>query len=149
MESKKNRKIDREEQIAEDEATIFAETGHMRDRDEMVQTGNRIVQGGSSTDIDDEWDPADGDRLTGVSDQSSEPVDAQFNQLARIAQDVRDSHDHRQPTVAKPADVADHFEKLSDEELMKYADVLGIPDRHKVPRMTLITRMREQSRAGL
>jgi len=149
MKPNKNKAIDREEQAAEDEATIFAETGHMRDRDEMLQTGNRIVQGGASTDIDDEWDPADGDRLTGVSDQSSEPVDAQLNQLARITQDVRDSHDHRQATVAKPVGVADHFEELSDDDLMKYADVLGIPDRQKVPRMTLITLIREQTRAGL
>jgi uncharacterized glyoxalase superfamily metalloenzyme YdcJ len=151
MDQKKNneRVINKEDQIADDEATIFAEAAHMRDRDEIVLTGNRTVQGGSSTDIDDEWDPADGDRLTGASDQSSEPVDSQLHQMGRITQDIRESQDHRQPTVAKPLDDDDNYEELSDEELMKYADVLGIPDRHEVPRMALIGKIREQSRAGL
>jgi hypothetical protein len=147
---KKNRNlIDKDEQTAEDEATIFAETAHIRDRDEILLDGNRIVQGGSATDIDDEWDPADGDRLTGGSDQSSEAVDAQLHQASRITQDIRESKDHRQPTVAKPVDEVDKFEELSDEELMKYADVLGIPERHEVPRMKLIGLIREQTRAGL
>jgi hypothetical protein len=115
----------------------------------MLLDGNRTVQGGSSTDIDDEWDPADGDRLAGASDQSSEAVDAQLHQMGRITQDIRESRDHRQPTVAKPVDDHDNYESLSDEELMKYADVLGIPDRQTVPRMTLIGKIREQTRAGL
>jgi hypothetical protein len=149
MEHKKNNTIDKEQQTAEDEATIFAETAHIRDRDEIMLDGNRIVQGGASTDIDDEWDPADGDRLAGVSDQSSEAVDAQLNHLGRITQDVRESQDHRSPTVAKPMGAADHFEELSDEDLMKYADVLGIPDRQLVSRMALIGKIREQTRAGL
>ncbi|HYX34158.1 MAG TPA: hypothetical protein VE954_13720 [Oligoflexus sp.] len=141
--------IDKDQQTAEDEATIFAETAHMRDRDEMVLDGNRIVQGGASTDIDDEWDPADGDRLTGGSEQSSEAVDSQLNHMGRITQDIRESRDHRAPTLAKPMDDDDHFEDLSDEDLMKYADVLGIPDRQSVPRMALIGKIREQTRAGL
>jgi hypothetical protein len=149
MERKMKSVIDKEEQTAEDEATIFAETAHIRDRDEFVLDGNRTVQGGSATDIDDEWDPADGDRLTGISDQSSEAVDAQLHQTSRIAQDIRETHDHRQPTVAKPAGADDNYEELSHEELMKYADVLGIPDRQTVPRMTLIGLIREQTRAGL
>lgn len=149
MDRKNKNVIDKEEQTAEDEATIFAETAHIRNRDEMLLDGNRTVQGGSSTDIDDEWDPADGDRLAGASDQSSEAVDAQLHQMSRITQDIRESRDHRQPTVAKPIDDDDNYESLSDEELMKYADVLGIPDRQAVPRMTLIGKIREQTRAGL
>jgi hypothetical protein len=149
MDQKKKNVIDKDEQTADDEATIFAESAHIRDRDEIMLDGNRTVQGGSSTDIDDEWDPSDGDRLTGGSDQSSEAVDAQLHQMGRIAQDVRESRDHRQPTVARPIDDDDNYETLSDEDLMKYADVLGIPDRHEVPRMQLIGKIREQTRAGL
>ncbi len=149
MDHKKKILIDKEDQAAQDEATIFADTAHIRDRDEIVQDGHRIVQGGSSTDIDDEWDPSDGDRLSGTSDQSSEAVDAQLHQLDRITQDLRESRDHRHPTAAKPKVDDDHFEKLSDEELMKYADDLGIPERQSIPRMMLIGKIREQTRAGL
>jgi hypothetical protein len=149
MDKKKKNLIDKDEQTAADEATIFAESAHIRDRDEMLLDGNRIVQGGASTDIDDEWDPADGDRLAGNSDQSSEAVDAQLHQASRITQDIRETKDHRQPTVAKPIDDEDNFDELSDAELMKYADVLGIPERHEVPRMKLIGLIREQTRAGL
>jgi len=143
------RAINKEDQTAADEATIFGETAHIRDRDEIVLDGNRTLQGGSSADLDDEWDPADGDRLTGAADQSSEPVDAQLHQLGRIRQDIRESQDHRQSTVAKPMDDDDNYEELSDDELMKYADVLGIPDRQEVLRMALIGKIREQTRAGL
>lgn len=149
MEEKKKVHIDKQEQAEEDEATIFAETAHIRNRDEIVMDGNRIVQGGSSTDIDDEWDPSDEERLNGISDMSSDAVDAQLSTVERISEPIRNSRDHHRPTLAKPAAKGDNYESLSDEELMKYADVLGIPDRQKVPRMKLIGLIREQERRGL
>ncbi len=149
MDHKKKNLIDKDEQAAQDEATIFADTAHIRDRDEIMQDVHRKVQGGSATDIDDEWDPSDGDRLAGTSDQSSEAVDAQLHQLERITEDVRESRDHRHPTAARPKVDDDHFEKLSDEELMKYADVLGIPERQSIPRKKLIGKIREETRSGL
>lgn len=132
MEKKKKteRVINRDEQTAEDEATIFAETAHFQDRDEILLDSN----GGASTDVDAEWDPADGDRLTGVSHQSPEAMDAQLR---------------RQQTVAKSMADDDNYEELSDDDLMKYADVLGIPERHEVSRLVLIGKIREQTRVGL
>ena len=149
QDQKKTANQQSQEQIDDDADTIFAETGHIRDRDEIMLTGNRVVQGGSSADIDDEWDPSDGDRLSGESDQSSEAVDAQFKEVGRISEDIRDTRDHHQATLAKPIGGEDDYENLSDDDLMKHADVLGIPDRGNVPRMKLIGLIREQERLGL
>lgn len=138
-----------EDELSSDEETIFLETGHLADRDGMALNGNRIVQGGSTADVDDSWAFDRKDRLLGDSDHSSDAVDAQFAAVGQITEDIVDPATHHDPTPAIPLDHRNEFDRFSDEELLRMADVLGIPDRTKLMRPKLIERIRHYEARGL
>ncbi|MBC7662141.1 MAG: hypothetical protein H7249_20790 [Chitinophagaceae bacterium] len=133
-----------------DEDTIFEEVGHFKNRDEMLSDGNRIVQGGDPTDIDDTWTYDRYDRLLGDVAQSSEPIDVQLSKVGSIADDVRDSQSHRMATPAIPIDTRhDEFDTLTDHELASLADSFGIPERQGLGRDKLIRKLREVEMRGI
>jgi hypothetical protein len=133
-----------------DADTIFEEVGHFRNRDEMMTDGNRIIQGGDPSDIDDTWTYERYDRLLGDVAQSSEAVDIQLSKVGAMADDIRDSSSHREATPAIPIDTRkDEFDMLSDHELASLADSFGIPERHGLGRDKLIRKLREVEMRGI
>jgi hypothetical protein len=133
-----------------DEDTIFEEVGHFKDRDEMLTDGNRIIQGGDASDIDDTWTYDRYDRLLGDVAQSSEAVDVQLSKVGGIADDVRDSGSHRMGTPAIPLDTRrDEFDELNDHQLQSLADSFGIPERQGLSRDKLIRKIREYEMRGI
>lgn len=127
-----------------DADTIFEEVGHFRNRDEIMTDGNRIIQGGDSSDIDDTWTYERYDRLLGDVAQSSEAIDVQLSKVGAMADDIRESGSHREGTPAIPYDTrSDEFDALSDHELASLADSFGIPERQGLGREKLIRKLRE------
>lgn len=136
--------------VDSDADTIFEEVGHFRDRDELMTDGNRIIQGGDPSDIDDTWSYERYDRLLGDVAQSSEAVDIQLSKVGSMADDIRESGSHREATPAIPYDTRkDEFDLLSDHELESLADSFGIPDRQGLGREKLIRKLREVEMKGL
>ena len=139
-----------EKDLETDEDTIFEEVGHFRNRDEVLTDGNRIIQGGDSSDIDDSWTYERYDRLLGDVAQSSEAVDIQLSKVDGITDDIRDTRSHHDSTPAIPIDDRrDEFDALSDKELISVADSFGIPDRQGLPRDKLIRKIRAVEMRGL
>ncbi|MES2746192.1 MAG: hypothetical protein V4655_12240 [Bdellovibrionota bacterium] len=137
-------------ELDSDADTIFEEVGHFRNRDEMMTDGNRIIQGGDLSDIDDTWTYERYDRLMGDVAQSSEAVDIQLSKVGAMADDVRDSGSHREATPAIPADTRkDEFDMLSDHELESLADSFGIPERQGLSRDKLIRKLRQVEMRGI
>lgn len=137
-------------EIDNDEDTIFEEVGHFKNRDEMLTDGNRIIQGGDPSDIDDTWTYDRYDRLMGDVAQSSEAVDIQLSKVGGITDDVRDSSSHRIATPVIPLDTRnDEFDALSDHQLESLADSFGIPDRQGLGRDKLIRKLREVEMRGI
>lgn len=133
-----------------DEDTIFEEVGHFKNRDEMLTDGNRIVQGGDASDIDDTWTYDRHDRLLNDVGQSSEAIDIQLAKVGSITDDIRETSSHRNSTPAVPYDTRrDEFDTLSDRELMSLADSFGIPDRQGLSRDKLVRKLREVEMRGL
>lgn len=138
------------EDIETDADTIFEEVGHFRNRDELMTDGNRIIQGGDVSDIDDTWTYERYDRLLGDVAQSSEAVDVQLSKVGAIADDIRDSGSHREATPAIPVDTRkDEFDLLSDHDLASLADSFGIPDRQGLSRDKLIRKLRAVEMRGI
>lgn len=141
---------DDDKELDNDADTIFEEVGHFRDRDEMMTDGNRIIQGGDPSDIDDTWSYERYDRLLGDVAQSSEAVDVQLSKVGAMADDIRDSGSHREATPAIPVDTRkDEFDLLSDHELESLADSFGIPERQGLGREKLIRKLREVEMKGI
>ncbi len=130
------------EELSEDQETIFEETAHMANRDDMALKGHTIVSGGSTADTDDSWSYERKDRLLGDSDYSSESVDTQLEAVGQITEEIHDPVTHHDPTPAIPLDLRNEFDRFSDEDLLRMADVLGIPDRTNMVRPKLIERIR-------
>ncbi len=150
MPKKTARFVGPSEAIDADEETIFEEVGHFKDRDEMLTDGNRIIQGGDATDIDDTWTYDRYDRLLGDVAQSSEPVDIQLSKVGGISDDIRDTGSHRMGTPAIPVDTRrDEFDGLTDHQLESLADSFGIPDRQGLGRDRLIRKLREYEMRGI
>ncbi|RZA12503.1 MAG: hypothetical protein EOP10_31310 [Proteobacteria bacterium] len=141
---------DSDEELTSDEDMIFEEVGHFKNRDEMLSDGNRIIQGGDPSDIDDTWTYDRYDRLLGDVAQSSEAIDVQLSKVGAIADDIRDTASHRTATPAIPIDTRyDEFDTLSDHELESLADSFGIPDRQGLGRDKLIRKLRAVEMRGI
>ncbi len=133
-----------------DADTIFEEVGHFRNRDEVLTDGNRIIQGGDASDIDDTWTYERYDRLLGDVAQSSEAIDVQLQKVGSLADDIRDSGSHHEGTPAVPFDTrTDEFDYLSDKQLESLADAFGIPERHGLSREKLVRKLREAEMKGI
>lgn len=134
--------------LTEDQETIFFETGHLANRDDMALNGHTIVQGGSTADTDDSWGFDRKDKLRGDSDYSSDSVDAQLAAVGQITEEILDPSTHHDPTPAIPQDHRNEFDRFSDQDLLRMADVLGIPDRTNLLRPQLIERIRHYEMRG-
>lgn len=134
---------------AADKTTIFNEAGHIRNRDEIATSGNRVVQGGSASDIDDTWEFERKDHLATNPAESHDAVDAQLRNMEQLHEDMRESTSHRAPTLAKPAYEKDVLRDMSAKDLKSIADALGIPDRQRLSHLALVQKIREYEARGL
>ncbi len=126
---------------AEDAATIFAEVGHMRDRDEIVSDGNRSIHGGPISSMDDSWEGDQEEEMLGDRIGAEDAV-TELESVSQIHENELRPRESELAMRATPAAGRESFEMLSDEELMARADALSIPDRQNMPRFTLIERIK-------
>jgi hypothetical protein len=132
----------------DDRETILEETGHLPDRDQLFEDGQKTLPssltpptGDQWIDEDDDWAEAVEPEVVGSSDAGRDAVD----DLEHALEDTRGARKlpaEEDKTPAVPAEGED-IERLSLAELTRRGAALGVAGRGEMGRHQLIAAIRE------